>query len=417
MDNNIGKKVSFSLSIIVLLAISNASLAYSSIYEANRLVKQSDYSRAFDVLKKDINSIGDKSYDLLLGQVASLVNKPDETVMACERVATLEPNNIQAKLCLAEAYCDLKNYTRVLEILLTIENKQLNFQENAQVEKLRARTQNEINRANRDWHVYGNLDIGFDNDFAAKTDFYLSPQLGIQGQHRLNNYGTYWYWDTNLQHRGYIDEAGYDITEINFLIGANHLLNDLYLFDGSFYYQEYLREMEHYRRSPILSLGASRIINSHNIIRLYTECGTFAYNNLNRDLNIYLLDVGLEWRYLDNRNLLSLRGLLGRHQPKFKDDAEKYSGSDYYGVRIMGRHKLTSKFSLGAEFSYYNICFDAKRFEHAANREESLYETSASIYYHLKPGYDWYVQCNYANNSSRLLYDRIDIFTGLSFKF
>ncbi len=492
MYNNIGKKI--SLGIISCLAIADISLAQSTIDEAHRLTEQNDFHGAFNLLKQEIDGMGDKTHDLMLGRIANLINKPDEASMACERVATLEPNNAEAKLCLARAYYDLGHYNKALSLLLTLEGKQFTIQEHNQIQELLTSTKAKIARANRNWHIYGKFDVGYDDNITAKTktdyldlsiltdgpdyrfgvpknvanyiiedyerktcgnqdvstleasydcnynyfkekidDYrasmakynkkrsssYLHPQIGIRGYHKLSDQGAHWYWDTNLQHRAYLEETDYDVSKVNFLVGANQLINNLYLLDGSFYYQEYLLDGKNYRRAPLLSLSVSRAINTNSVVKLYTECGSFAYHK-HKDLNVYILGGGLEWRYLDYKNLLTLRSFLGRHQPRFKSDGVRYSGNDYYGARIKGRHKLTPKLSLGADFSYHNVRFDGKRFAHADRRKESFYDTSAALYYHLKPGYDWYVQCNYSNNNSNLFpykYHRTEVFMGLSFKF
>lgn len=494
MDVKVGKCIAC---VVFLCLVTNLSFANSPTDMARDLSEQQRDQEAYELLKQNDVSMGKTTYDLLLGQVAGNIDKPDESAVACERVVINEPKNIDAQLCLAKAYFDLGQYYKAREILFSID---LQPHRHLEIQELKDQLTEKLAALNRPWHVYGKFSAGWDSNIAATNnsdyldminlnnvgnewkvpeqiledmrlyasddyswgkytnihtlqeaydlimsddDFqherdliksfrdqissinkkpsspYLYPQIGINGRHKLNNLGGTWYWDAHLQHRLYSNETDYDISKLNFALGMNQPINQLYLLDATLYYQEYLFDYSRHRGSQVILLGLSRIITPHNILRIYAESGILKYAK-QKDLNVYDHVGGLEWKYIYNKNLLSLRGFIGRQQPRFKNGAARYSGNDYYGAKIAGTHKLTSKLSLGAEFTYQYTQFDAKRFEGGDRRRDSFYDMSIITRYNLKSGYDWYLQCTYTNNNGNLFpykYNRVDLFTGVSFKF
>lgn len=511
MDMKLGKFFSYAVCALFLCSFTNLSFATNSVDIARDLSEQQRNHEAYEFLKRNDASMGKTTYDLILGQVAGNIGKPDESAVACERVAINEPGNVDAKLCLAKAYFDLGQYHKAREILFSID---LQPHRHLEIQELKDNLTKKLSALNRPWRVYGKFSLGWDNNITAATsndyldiinltdaenkwkvperilrsmendvsnwngeeewnknmrkeaqeimgwpedyrmdmqeayDYfmktrewqrelteefrkqirslnrklslpYIYPQIGISGHHKLNNTGGIWYWDTSFQHRLYSNETDYDISKLNFALGINQPIDQAYLLDAALYYQEYLLNYGRHRGSSVILLGLSRIITPHNILKIYTENSIFNYAEL-KDHNVYDYAGGLEWKYAQNKNLLTLRGFIGRQQPRFKSMAARYSGNNYYGAKIAGRHKLTNKFSLGAEFTYQNTQFDAKRFENGNIRRDSFYDMSIITIYNLKAGYDWYVQCTYNNNNSNLWpykYDHVDLFTGVSFKF
>jgi hypothetical protein len=489
MYGKLGKFVSYVVCVVFLCLATSLSFAASSVEIARDLLDQYRNQEAYDILKQDDASMGQKTYDLLLGQIASNISKPDESAVACERVAINEPDNIDAKFCLAKAYFDLGQYRRSREILFSIDSQRHNHYE---IQELKDQINKKINTLKRPWRIYGKFNAGWDSNVTTATngDYintvplnnaeniwkvpewvldqmksdlknwsdddhpidiqaayayeyelyknsieafrskirslnrklsspYISPQIGINGHHKLNNIEGIWYWDTNLQHRLYSNEADFDISKFNIALGINQPINQLYLLDAALYYQEYLFSYKRYRKASVIMLGLSKSITLHNILRLYIDNGILNYAQ-QKQRNVYDYAGGFEWKYAHNKNFLSLKGFIGRQQPRFKSGAAHYRGNNYYGAKLTGTHKLTKKFSFGTELTYQHIQFDAKRFENGNIRRDSFYDMSISTRYNLKPCYDWYVQCTYTNNNSNLFlykYDRVDLFTGISFKF
>jgi predicted porin len=126
---------------------------------------------------------------------------------------------------------------------------------------------------------------------------------------------------------------------------------------------------------------------------------------------------GLEWDLFNNNNTLMTQIFYGRNQPE--GGGAKYSGSNYYGIDITAKHKLTSKVGLLGGAVYQYSLYDEKELVDGPRRRDRYFSYSAGVYYRFHPNLTWYVNGAYTNCHSTLFtyqYDRFEALTGIGFE-
>ncbi len=451
----------------------------SSQTTAKSLVNAGRFDEAYRVMKQNEVRDSSESEDLLLGNTSLLIGKPDQAIMACERASIEDPNLPEAKICLADAYYKLGQYGKAEDYLLAVKLDKNKEYLKPKIDDLLNKARIKRSHRDKNFHLYGNLTYGFDNNAAATTDEnyyngmssmvlgydpitlvpyqvwnpilrrwmpnpfydyqvslvndlankvnnlnskpkseYLYPQIGINGKHIFGDFNSNIYWDVRTSHKEYLDVDGYNVTQVNGILGFNKSFKQHYLFNMAFYYDEFMFDGSRYRESPVVSLGLSRALGVHNVLKIYTEDGIFTYPN-NRELSIYMYVGGLEWMCFNNKTTFSLRGYYGRNQPK--GGGEKYNGSNYYGSRASLRYEFIKNFIAAVDFTAQHTLHDVKDPKYTDSERERAfyYQVGAGLNYRLAPGYVWYVQGVYNNNHSNVFaykYDRLEVFTGLSFE-
>ncbi len=441
-------------------------LAEPSLDRVSSSTSNRSYEIIYNEIKGNNDLLGNVTSDLLLGKAALSLGKPDEAAMACERAYINDPDLPEAKLCLANSYYTLKQYERAQEILknFSSDRKDLLREATSLLNKIKQK----LAHRDRGFRLYGRMNYGYDNNAAATTDEdyagmialvvgynlvptfppgspgydeqvaiindlknrvrgyndkikseYIYPQIGVRSEHSFNNMNSSIYWDANFAHKEYFDVDGYNVDQANFTLGFDQKFLNAYIFNSTFYYQEYMLDGSRYRESPILSLGFGKIINENNVVRFYTEDGIFTYPN-NREQSIVMYSGGVEWTYFDSLKLIDTRIFYGRNQPRIGAGGKAYNGSNYYGVKLSGKRKLTRDLSLALDITAQRSFHDDHEFINEPKRKDFFGQVAAGFYYRLAPGYVWYAQGAYINNYSNISnvykYDRIEVFTGISFE-
>lgn len=311
---------------------------------------------------------------------------------------------------------------------------------------------------NESYRLYGRLVFGYDNNVGAATDedyamylpltgkkfdvsafndeqlaayndlianlrkynkeyksVYLYPQLGIAGKYKTSvKYD--WFWDINASHKKYIEVNGYDIDQANLTLGANYQLAPSYLLSGTVYYQEYLVDGRRHREAPLGSISLSKVLNTNNILKIYTNDGLLIYPN-SKYQNVGMYVGGLEWQCFNDSNLLVTQIFYGQNHPR--GGGARYNGNSYYGANVSAAHRMFQNVSLVAGYIYQNSLYNEKEFVGASGRRSDIYnQLSAGVYYKFRPSLTWYVLGSYTNNHSNVFtykYDRCEVLTGISF--
>ncbi len=244
---------------------------------------------------------------------------------------------------------------------------------------------------------------------------YLLPKLGITGTHIVNPRNKV-YWDINASYKEYTRAKQYNIAQTNITLGTTNNINKDYLFGGNFYYQEYLMGDKRYRETPMGALRIGRFLGSNNMLSIYTNVGILAYP-VDHTLSVNMYVGGLEWNYFDNYRTVVAQFYYGRN--KARDILANYNSSNYYGIDISAKHKITDKLSVTAEVTHQNSFYDTKQFIDAPKRHDPFYQYTAGIYYRLLPGCTWYALAAYTDNHSNIFtyeYDRLEAVTGINFE-
>ncbi|MBU0744490.1 MAG: tetratricopeptide repeat protein, partial [Gammaproteobacteria bacterium] len=337
-----GKKVLlFFLSSIIICSLSSVSLAVSGVgpgfsSKVISFLNRGRYQDAYNLTKTNSSELGDKSYDMLLGRAALAVAKPDEAAMAFERVLMQDPNLLNARFGLSEAYYALGLYDDAKRELNTLISerykgvkpnvlifKQYSLALDSNIKALSDKINKKLSARDREYHFYGRVVFGSDSNVAASTDedyagfasltgtdiapdpsssvysdqvaalndlyyklrqyndkpksFYLYPSIGVKGKHFLSDTKYTLFWDLNGSHKEYTQVDNYDVNQANATLGVNYQINPLYLLNGTAYYQEYMVDGDRYREAPLGALSLSRVLNSNNILKLYTNDGFLIY--------------------------------------------------------------------------------------------------------------------------------------------
>jgi len=454
---------------ITKLALAAAATTTESLQEINNFLNQKKYLDAYQLAQNlSAQKMGEPSFDLLFARAALAAQKPDVASLAFERVLMSEPNNVDAKFGLAEAYYNLKMYNdaeiEAQSLLLKPNSYGAPF--NSEVQLLLSKIKKgESSMAEKPYNIYGRMIFGYDNNVAASTDedygrylsftaipysydksnadqvaaynalyyslaqsnnvyksVYIYPQIGIGGKYIPKpQYNLF--WDFNVSHKDYLDlpssAPNYNIDQVNLSFGINCNPSPLYLLNGSFYYQEYIWLNKRYRESPIGSISLSRALNANNTLKLYTNNGVLSYPNYSQ-FSVNMYSGGLEWSCSSSHNLLVAQVFGGENRPR--GGAPSYNGNNFYGFDISAKHQFTPKLSLTADAIYQRSIYagiDATA-PFAPVRRDTFRQFTAGLYYKIQKHYTWYAVSSYTNTSSNVFiykYDRLESLTGISFDF
>ncbi|HBC71546.1 MAG TPA: hypothetical protein DCZ38_02030 [Coxiellaceae bacterium] len=442
---------------VAMMSPAIAATSQESLAKIDNFLNQGNYQEAYQFAENlSKQAIGDQSFDMLFGRAALAAGKPDVAFFAFDRVIINNPSNDRARFLLAEASYELKMYDRAkTEIQLLISGAHPSVL-SSELKELSDKINQDYSEENKSYYIYGRMLFGYDNNASSNTDedyvkyldlinfdvnqytndqvsdlysrlrelngnpksVYLYPQIGIGGTHTLTSNSKFnLLWNANVSHKEYTEVNGFDASQANLSLGMDYQLNPLYLLNGTFYYQEYMLNGKRYREAPIAAVSLSRVLNSHNNLKIYTNGGIFAYPN-NRTSDVYMGLGGLEWLYYDDRNMLVTQTFYGRNQPR--GVGAKYYGNDYYGVDIAATRNITQEISVTVGGIYQRSLYDVKQFTDSPRRKDSYRQVTTGVYYHFHPKYTWYVLGAYTNNSSNVFiykYDRFETWTGISFEF
>jgi len=447
--------VSVFLCAAVTISVADSKRDDASLQKINEFLARKEYLNAYQLAQKlSLHKMGESSFDLLFGKTALAVHKPDVAALAFDRVLMGDPNNAIAKFGLMQAYYNMQMYGKAKN-----EAQSLISGGYAMPWKNKAQTTlEEINRKilkqDRPYHFYGGILAGYDSNAALTSDgdyagffnvmgvtnpksnlidkvrrnnsklqsFYLTPQLGIGGwyvPHRKSNYR--FNWDINVAHKEYTDIGKYNTDNINATLGMNCKVGRSYWFEGKFYYEEKFKDGRRNREVPMVTLSLNKKINKHNVLKVYTTDGMNIYPRRRaRSVNVY--SGGLGWDYYGSVNILTTSVYYGRKQPR--GGSYRYEGSDYLGIDLGFKHKITREANLVAGVAYQNSMYDAKRFTQNANdtpiRHDMLLRFSGGIHFKFHPNYTWHINNIYTKNHSNIFiykHDRFEVLTGISFTF
>ncbi len=170
--------------------ISSPALAAS----VEALVQAGKHSQAYQQGLKELEAReGDPGFDMAFGTAALRSGNPGDALFAFDRVLVLDPNNVDARLGLAEALVAMKNDKQAMAELTVAGKSRLTPAQQDRLNRLKTAGQTEQQEARDSYSAWVGFDMGHDSNVNAGT--YHS------------NYKTFALGDTSKEQSAYFHQT------------------------------------------------------------------------------------------------------------------------------------------------------------------------------------------------------------------
>lgn len=248
--------------------------------------------------------------------------------------------------------------------------------------------------------------------------FYGVLQVGDRGGY-THNEKLNWFWDINLNYKGYSTAPDYNNSQANIVGGMSYNFTPKYSADASIYYQEYILDDERYQETPTVTIGFKKVINANNSIKIFTSEGMATYlEDSSSNLNMY--QGGIQWMNTDllQNHILISQIVFGKNQSRDKNTP--YNSSNFYGFNFDNIYRLTTKTNLDLGLTYQHLMYKEMQFFDADREVDEYLKIDATLSYFFVPNLSWNFSVAFTNNFSNFFmknYNRYEVETGISYDF
>ena len=403
---------------------------------AESLLKEGRAQAAYDLLQAhEVEFAGTADFDYLLGVAALEAGKPDKASIALERALIVNPNFVGARLDLARAYFELRDYERARLEFRTVLEQDPPPAARETVERYLAEIDSRVQARQRTWTAYLEGTVGYDSNVNTSTS---------QGSVFVPLFGL----TLALAPTSVKGSASY------FQMGAGGevvlpLGDEVGLFTGIDMRYRLNSRNEEYEYSRFDGRVGLQHASGRNLYRATVGYGRFY---LDHRYNYESTGGSLEWRHaLDERNVVSLAGLHTRlrfPEPLLEGnnaDTSVFGGGGAHsfnaqrttfvvaaalfgreldknnrvdGERRIASGRLTGQYGFTADWDGYASAsaqfsnYDTENFVFAATRKDKLYELALGAVWRFQKDWSLRPQISYTRNKSNIViydYDRYDV--------
>ncbi|MBS4098733.1 MAG: DUF560 domain-containing protein [Sulfuricella sp.] len=404
-----------------------ADVAAPNLDEARRLLEAGHAEQSAALLERNlVHFAGNTDYDLLLGLAQYRAGRSGQAQFAFERVLMVAPENVEARLKLAQIVIE-RGSTRLLDDLLQpLTTHQLNAEQQRQLESLRAQAAvSESSRLSGRGYVQGG--IGWDGNVTSGPDqqSLIFPALGTEPLSLGNaardadhvatlEAGTTWVGtldeNTWLTGTGILrvgdNRTRRDVREsfVNLDLGILRRIGDEYV-GTSLTGQDYQVAGATYRKTRGLRLNWIHPLDGSSWLTGYVQSLDFEYPGQSSD-NAARRVVGVTLDSIREGGAATMQfGVYGGEE-NAKDGANSPIGFRQAGVQLAGRMRLNEDWSISAGAVYEQRRHQAEDALYGIFRNDKQLSMIVAADYRIGGRWHLIPQYSYSRNSSSTeLYD------------
>jgi outer membrane protein len=396
------------------------------------LIRAGKSAQAYEQLQSQEDALtGQIRFDYLLGLAALESGHPDAATLAFERVLTMDPNFLGARLDIARAYYALGTDDLARKEFIALREANPPQQAQAVIEKYLTAIEDRNKATNVAFHVEAG--VGHDTNISGATaqtiifvpsindsitltsgteeaDQYAALRAGVDLTHKLTeqlkfNLGA------SAGHREYLSTDGQESTDLGVSTGVSYTVGDN-TYSGSVSLRGTKLDFVSYQTALGMSVSWQHTLDEKTQVNAFLQQSRQRYileANQGNDANLNLAGVGLV-RVLDatTNTVLSLGAYGG-----FDSQRTKRTDGDrtLFGAQVSAQRQLLPSLllfgSASAQVSNYTATNSLFR------RERDDTELSAAAGVQWRPSPQWVVkpQVSYRKNNSNVVlndYDRTD---------
>lgn len=409
------------LLLLSLLATANVH-ADDVLQRLRLLVEQQDFTAAYQLgTSAGYDYAGNAEFDFYFALAAMGNQRPDEAVLALERVLLSEPRNERARLELGRAYLGLAEYAnakRTFEQVLAT-NPPPNVR--ARVELLLGFIDKQLAATRWQRNLWVSATAGYDSNINAAThvDSVAVPALGgtvildpssreiedgfreLIGAGELKyrfNQQSLGFGTVSVRDRNNFDTDAFDILTTTAQLGAEKKAgNDRWKFPVTFdgLWLDGLR----YREMASVGLEWNRERPGRVAPTASVQTGTMHYpTQAERDVLFWTVGIGLSKNLVRLRHTVQLQ--LGDETAD--EPAGEHNGRQYAGARLVSQWQLGQPLTLAAQLSIQRSEYHAADPVFSLERQDTVAQGALGLTWQSNPQLSWRLDGSFLANDSNL---------------
>lgn len=409
--------------LLLLGLLAAASLHADDLPQRLRLlVEQQDFAAAYELgAAGGHDYTGETEFDFYFALAALGNQRPDEAVLALDRVLLSEPDNERARLELGRAYLALAEYANAKRTFEQVLAAKPPANVRARVELLLGVIEKQL--AATRWHrgIWASAVAGYDSNVNAAThaDSVAVPALGgsvildpssreiedgfreviaagelkYRFNQQLLGFGT-----LSVRDRNNFDTDTFDVLTTTAQLGAEKKAGiDRWKFPVTF--DGLWLDGLHYRDMVSAGLEWNREYPGRFAPMASLQAGTTNYpTQADRDAFFWTVGAGL------TQNLARRRYALTFHVggENADDGVGKHNGRQHGGVRLVGQWNLWQQLTLAAQLGSQRSEYNAPDPVFSRVRHDTLIQGALGLAWHSTPQLSWRLDGSFLANDSNL---------------